>query len=542
MFGKYQGWITAAMLSGTAGAMIAAEAPRGETLYLEKCAMCHLPAGQGAPPAYPPLAGSDWLLADRTRTIRVVCEGLEGPIKVNGVDFNNIMPAQILQDEEVAAVLTYVTNAWGNKAAPFTADEVKTARAKTKFPTFESLEQAAAYQPLPTAPAGWTVEQTAPLPGFCTRLAGHGKGGPVYLLGERGIIYRLIEGAVVPWIQPEAYADLSKGSVSTMGLTLGPDHRLWLVGNQKVSKGYDVDTNEVTIWRSSVIDGDQAPKFNAWFQTKYPWGVGPYNHGVSHLAFGPDEMLYASSGSRTDGGEEGNSPRIAKTGETPLTACLWRFDPRAEKPEPEVIARGLRNAYGFAWDDAARLFTVSNGPDADAPEEMDVILTGSHYGFPYQFSNWPLTRRPYPHTPAPPEGLTFTHPVLNEGPAAGGGVSGGLGTFDAHSSPAGMIWCGDSFAEPLRGSFLVPRFGNLLSTPQDVGFDLLHVRPYQDSATGQWRAKVTTTLAPLGRPLDVLPDGKGGVYVLEYTRPTHFKNAAGWLPGRLLHLRPASAR
>lgn len=516
--------------------------PRGETIFLEKCAMCHLPAGQGAPPAYPPLAGSDWLKGDRTRTIRVLCEGLEAPIKVNGQVYNNVMPAQMLEDADAAAVLTYVTQSWGNQAEPFTADEVAKARAGSKFPTFAALAKAAAFEPLPSAPQGWTLKETAPLPGFCTRLAGLGKGGPVYFMGERGIVYKLVENVVVPWIQPESYADTSESSVSTMGLALGPDQRLWIVGNQRVSKGYEVDMNRVTVWRSEPVIGDEPPVLKAWLKTEYPWGVGPYNHGVSHIAFGPDGMLYINSGSRTDGGETGTIDHIAKTGEVPITAALWKLDPKAEKPEIEVLARGIRNAYGFAWNDQGQLFTASNGPDADAPEEMDFIQPGKHYGFPYQFSNWPLLPAPYPHTPAVPDGLTFTFPVLNDGPAGGGGVAGGLGTFDPHSSPGGMVWCGAEYAEPLRNGFILTRFGNLLPTAKDSGFDVLHIAPRLDPKTGTWHAKVTTVLAPLGRPLDVLPDGHGGLYVLEYTRPTNFKSGVGWLPGRLLQLSPAAPK
>ena len=68
-------------------------------------------------------------------------------------------------------------------------------------------------------------------------------------------------------------------------------------------------------------------------------------------------------------------------------------------------ARGIRNAYGFAWDDAGNLFTFSNGPDYNAPEEMDFIQQGRHYGFPFQFADWPVKAGfPYPHTPAPPAG------------------------------------------------------------------------------------------------------------------------------------------
>jgi glucose/arabinose dehydrogenase len=258
------------------------------------------------------------------------------------------------------------------------------------------------------------------------------------------------------------------------------------------------------------------------------------------MAFGPDGLLYVNSGSRTDGGEQGTDPARYKGGEVEITACIWRLDPKSAKPEIEVLARGIRNAYGFAWDGAGNLFTFSNGPDCNAPEEMDFIQPGRHYGFPFQYSDWPVKPGfPYAYTPKAPEGLEFTPPVMNLGPA-GGGTAAGLGTFDAHSSPGGAIWCGDDFPPALRGTFLVTRFGNLLgppAAPVDVGFDLLSVRP-EKNEKGAWVAHVNTVLAPLARPLDVLSIGQGRALILEYTRPTDFKNKLGWLPGRILELAP----
>jgi hypothetical protein len=75
------------------------------------------------------------------------------------------------------------------------------------------------------------------------------------------------------------------------------------------------------------------------------------------------------------------------------------------------------------------------------------------------------------------------------------------------------------------------------AAPVDVGFDVLVCRMEQ-RPDGNWQMRARTLLAPLGRPIDVLAAGAGRVLVLEYTRPTNFKEGAGWLPGRILELAP----
>lgn len=521
-----------------ASAQSAAALARGGKLYAEKCALCHQPAGTGAPPVYPPLAKSDWLLADRKRAIKVLCEGLSGPITVLGTRYVNTMPAQVLDDTEVADVLTYATNSWGNAAQPFTAEEVAAARQESAFKTYEALVKAAAYQPLPRPPRGWAVREVAPAPEFLTRLATRGDGGTVYALATSGNIYFLdaATSALQPLIRATDY--LGSGDVSALGLMQDPDGRLWVVTNRRISEGEKIVQNEIVIHRTTAFESGHPVKPEVWFKVRDPFGVGGYNHGASHLALGPDGLLYVSCGSRTDGGEPGADPKYFQGGETALTASLWRLDPRAARPQPDVLARGIRNAFGFAWDAAGQLFTVSNGPDANAPEEMDAIRPGRHYGFPYQFSDWAVKRGfPYPHTPRAPEGLAFTMPVRNLGPAARGREPT-LATFEPHSSPAGMIWCGDDFPEPLRRRFLITRFGNLLgapAAPDDVGFDLLAAK-MEEQSDGTWTARIETVLAPLARPIDVIRTGPGRALVLEYTRATNFKDKLGWLPGRMIEL------
>jgi nitrite reductase (NO-forming) len=105
---------------------------RGKQVYMQTCFACHLPDGKGIPAVFPPLAGSDYLLADRERAIRTVIKGLSGPITVNGATYNNVMTplGDVLNDQQVADVLTYVYNSWGNKGDAFTADQVKAVRSQ----------------------------------------------------------------------------------------------------------------------------------------------------------------------------------------------------------------------------------------------------------------------------------------------------------------------------------------------------------------------------------------------------------------------------
>lgn len=108
----------------------------GKRVFTANCAACHQPTGQGVPGAFPPLAGSEWVVGGDwhgdNHLVRVVLHGLQGPIDVEGKAFNGVMPPwQQLKDEEIAAVLTYIRNEWGNKAPPVTAEQVAKIRAET---------------------------------------------------------------------------------------------------------------------------------------------------------------------------------------------------------------------------------------------------------------------------------------------------------------------------------------------------------------------------------------------------------------------------
>lgn len=102
----------------------------GERVYSQNCAACHQPTGTGIPGAFPPLAGSDYLAADKMRAIGVVINGLQGEVTVNGTVYNSVMPGVMINDQQVAAVLTYVMNSWGNNFGEVSPMEVAQRRSE----------------------------------------------------------------------------------------------------------------------------------------------------------------------------------------------------------------------------------------------------------------------------------------------------------------------------------------------------------------------------------------------------------------------------
>ena len=101
---------------------------RGQTIYNQLCSQCHQANGQGVPASVPPLANSDYLMADRKRSIDVLLEGRMGEITVNGVVYDGNMPAIIGSDNDIAAVLTYVRNQFNGATDSIAVEEVTQAR------------------------------------------------------------------------------------------------------------------------------------------------------------------------------------------------------------------------------------------------------------------------------------------------------------------------------------------------------------------------------------------------------------------------------
>ena len=106
---------------------------RGAAVFARTCIACHGVDGRGVPQVFPPIDGSDWLTGDAELPIQVVLHGLLGPVTVKGQTYNNAMAplGPLLNDTEIADVLTYVRQSWTNDAAPVTPAQVQVVRERT---------------------------------------------------------------------------------------------------------------------------------------------------------------------------------------------------------------------------------------------------------------------------------------------------------------------------------------------------------------------------------------------------------------------------
>lgn len=153
---------TVAAVSAQSEAAVTDPVAAGERIFANNCSSCHQASGQGMPGAFPPVVGSEWVTGDPETLARILLHGLQGPVQVAGQSYNGAMPAwkDILKDEEIAAVATYLRQ-WKPNAAPaVNASQVaalRSAHADRTMPwTVEELRSAGAAgpsaSPAPAAP------------------------------------------------------------------------------------------------------------------------------------------------------------------------------------------------------------------------------------------------------------------------------------------------------------------------------------------------------------------------------------------------------
>jgi len=143
----------AASASAQASAAVQDPVAAGKRVYDKNCVGCHQGTGKGVPGAFPPLVGSEWVTGSPETVALILLFGLQGPMQVAGSDFNGAMPAwkDVLKDEEIAAVATYIRQ-WAPNAAPaVTSEQVAALRAahagRTTPWTAPELQRAAAAAP-----------------------------------------------------------------------------------------------------------------------------------------------------------------------------------------------------------------------------------------------------------------------------------------------------------------------------------------------------------------------------------------------------------
>nr|WP_306413561.1 cytochrome c [Pseudogulbenkiania ferrooxidans] len=108
----------------------AAPTDHGRAVFSKNCVVCHQANAQGLDGVFPPLANSDLIQKRPLEAARIILGGRAGPITVNGVNYNGVMPALDLSDQEVADVLNYVSTQFNHGKPVVTVDEVKTLRAQ----------------------------------------------------------------------------------------------------------------------------------------------------------------------------------------------------------------------------------------------------------------------------------------------------------------------------------------------------------------------------------------------------------------------------
>jgi mono/diheme cytochrome c family protein len=102
----------------------------GKKAFSANCVSCHQGNGMGIPGQYPPLVKSEYVTGGSKRLVMILLKGIQGKIKVEGVEYNGAMPAweKTLTDKKIAQILTYIRQDWGNQAGPISPDQVAAGR------------------------------------------------------------------------------------------------------------------------------------------------------------------------------------------------------------------------------------------------------------------------------------------------------------------------------------------------------------------------------------------------------------------------------
>ena len=395
--------------------------------------------------------------------------------------------------------------------------------------------------------------------GGAIRLARDPSGGDIYVLKPDTGLLRLALGRSASLSKIVATTEIITDAIPS-GMAFGPNGALFVVANRTIGQN-----RTQGIVRRGTRTGDSFTWETLASTEPYPMSGTPFDHLFNGIvASGDGKWVFVNSGSRTDHGEvEANTGAFPDVREIPLTSAIFRLPADArdlQLPNDEaalkqyLFADGTRNAYDLAFAPSGELFATDNGPDADFPDELNLLREGAHYGFPWRFGDQDNpqqfagynasadkrlsqdftavksgTYRDDPSFPKPPS--AFVDSIANAGPAAARyrGDDGAerdaaadrqpLHTFTPHRSPLGLVFVdSDRMPADLRGdsdtlSAFVLSWGAAGGTLSDTGQDLLHVALKRNGDT--YTATTTQLAVEFNNPIDaVLIENR--LYVLDF--------------------------
>jgi glucose/arabinose dehydrogenase len=400
------------------------------------------------------------------------------------------------------------------------------------------------------------LRKVVDVPQYSVRLALDPVGNVVYLLNpQTGLeLVGLDAGTLTP---VAAAADVIDGVAS--GLAFGPNGDAYVVGN--LANG--TQTTHAIIRRGTPNGSGGFTWATLATTDDYPLGNDSYDHVYNGIVVSPDgASVFVNAGSRTDHGEvESNAGQFPGVRELPLTSAIFRLPANANNLvlhdteaalKPYLFADGTRNAYSLAFAPNGQLFATDNGPDADFPDELNLIQQGANYGFPWRFGNQanPQSLPGYDPTKDPriepssgaakgntyyndptfqkPPTTTFTDALQNVGPNAADYVDDSgtaqyapakgttLSTFTPHIAPLGLVFTATGVGSTSHGAelhALMLSWGASIGNLPDQGKDLDALSFFKTATS--YTVSTEQLAEGFNNPIDEVLIGNH-LYVLEY--------------------------